>query len=154
MEELKTEFLSDVVVYVDWKEIIDIGATPHGNRQIIYIKGGTFEGPKVKGVLLPGGGDWFIRRSDGVVEIDVRAALRTDDNHLIYTYFRGINDMTLEVALKLISGEVVDSSKYYYRVTPIIETASKKYGWLNRIVTIGIGKLTPAGTTYRIYTVL
>ena len=154
MEELKTEFLSDVDVYVDWKEIIDIGATPHGNRQIIYLKGGTFEGPKIKGVVLPGGGDWFIRRSDGVVEMDVRAALRTDDNHMIYTYFRGINDMTLEVALKLISGEAVDSPKYYYRVTPIIETASEKYGWLNRIVTVGIGRLTPAGTTYRVYTVL
>jgi hypothetical protein len=99
MEGLKTEFLSDVVAYVDWKEIIDIGATPYGNRQIIYIKGGTFEGPMVKGVVLPGGGDWFIRRTDGVVEMDVRAALRTDDDHMIYTYFRGINDVTLEVAL-------------------------------------------------------
>jgi len=154
MEDLKTEFLCDVVVYVDWKGIIDIGATPHGNRQIIYLKGGTLEGPRIRGVILPGGGDWFIRRSDGVVETDVRAIIRTDDNHMIYTYFRGIADMTLEVALKLISGEVVDSSKYYYRVTPIIETASEKYGWLNRIVTVGIGSLTPAGTTYKVYTVM
>jgi hypothetical protein len=154
MEDLRTEFLCDVVVYVDWKEIIDIGVTPHGNRQIIYLKGGTFEGPKIRGVILPGGGDWFIRRSDGVVETDVRAIVRTYDNHMIYTYFRGITDMALEVALKLISGEVVDSSKYYYRVTPVIETASEKYGWLNRIVTVGIGSLTPAGTTYKVYTVM
>lgn len=154
MEDLKTEFLCDVVVYVDWKEIIDIGATPHGNRQIIYLKGGTLDGPRIRGVILPGGGDWFIRRSDGVVETDVRAIIRTDDNQMIYTYFRGITDMTLEIALKLISGEVVDSSKYYYRVTPIIETASEKYGWLNRIVTVGIGSLAPAGTTYKVYTVM
>lgn len=154
MENLKTEFLSDVVVNVDWKEIMDLGTTPHGNRQIVYIKGGTFEGPKVKGVVLPGGGDWFIRRPDGVVEMDVRATVRTDDNHLIYTYIKGINDVTLEVALKLISGEAIDASKYYLRVTPVFETASEKYGWLNRIVAVGIGKLTPAGVTYKMYAVL
>ncbi|UCH50768.1 MAG: DUF3237 domain-containing protein [Chloroflexota bacterium] len=154
MEDLKTEFLSDVAVNVDWKEIMDLGATPRGNRQITYIKGGTFKGPKVKGVVLPGGGDWFIRRPDGVIEMDVRAAVRTDDNHLIYTYIRGINDMTLEVALKLINGEVVDASKYYFRVTPVFETASEKYGWLNRIVAVGIGRLTPAGVTYKMYTIL
>ena len=147
-------FLSAVVVNVDWKEIIDLGATPHGNRQIIYIKGSTFEGPKVKGVMLPGGGDWFIRRPDGVVEMDVRATVRTDDNHMIYTYIRGINDVKLEVALKLISGEVVDASKYHLRVTPVFETASEKYGWLNRVVAVGIGRLTPEGVTYKMYTVL
>jgi hypothetical protein len=154
MEGLKTEFLSDVVVYVDWKEVLDLGDTPHGNRQIICIKGGSFEGPRVKGVVLPGGGDWFIRRTDGVVDMDVRAALRTDDNQIIYTHMRGINDIKLEVALKLISGEAVDASQYYLRVTPVFETASEKYGWLNRIVAVGIGRLTPEGVTYKMYTVL
>lgn len=56
MSALETEFLCDVVVDVDWKGLIDIGATPRGDRQIVYIKGGTFDGPKIKGVVLPGGG--------------------------------------------------------------------------------------------------
>lgn len=154
MEDLKTEFLGEMVANLDWTNILDLGATPHGNRQIIYATGGTFEGPKVKGVVLPGGGDWSILRPDGVFELDVRIVLRADDNHLIYTYYKGINDATLEVAIKIISGEVIDPSKYYFRITPIFETASVKYGWLNRIVAIGTGKLTPAGVTYRIYTVL
>jgi hypothetical protein len=154
MEDLRTEFLCDAIIYVDWKEIIDIGATPHGNRQIVYLRGGTFEGPKIRGVVLPGGGDWLIHRSDGVIETDVRSVCRTDDNHMIYTYFRGIADIAPGAALKLISGEVVDLP-IYYRVTPVFETASEKYSWLNRIVAVGIGSLTPAGTTYkRVYTVL
>ena len=154
MSDLETEFLCDVVVDVDWVGMIDIGATPHGDRQIVYIKGGTFDGPKVKGVVLPGGGDWFVRRPDGVVELDVRVTLRTDDGHLIYCYFRGINDMPPEVARRVLMGEVIDSSDYYYRITPILETASQKYGWLNRIVTVAIGRITSTGVHYKVYTIL
>jgi hypothetical protein len=154
MSDLETEFLCDVVVDVDWQGMVDIGDTPHGHRHIVYIKGGTFNGPKIKGVVLPGGGDWFIRRPDGVVELDVRATFHTDDGHLIYGYFRGINDMTPEVALRVLMGEVVDSSEYYFRITPILETASQKYGWLNRIVTVAIGRVTSTEVCYKVYSIL
>jgi hypothetical protein len=154
MPDLKTEFLCTVAAYVDWRNVIDLGATPHGIRQIIYIKGGKFEGPKIKGVVLPGGGDWFVRRADHVVEVDVRCVLRTDDNHLIYCGLKGINEMTAEVAVKAITGQSIDSWNYYFRVTTVIETGSKKYDWLNRIVAVGVGDLTPAGVEYKIYTVL
>jgi hypothetical protein len=154
MSDLKTEFLCTVTAYVDWRNVIDLGVTPYGIRQIIYIKGGTFEGPKIKGTVLPGGGDWFVRRADQMVEVDVRCVLRTDDNHLIYCCLRGINEMTAEVAIKAITGQSVDSSKYYFRVTTVTETGSQKYDWLNRIVAVGVGNLIPAGVEYKIYTVL
>ena len=154
MADLKTEFLCTVAANVDWRSVIDVGATPHGIRQVIYIKGGTFEGPKVKGVVLPGGGDWFVRRADQAVEIDVRCLLRTDDNQLIYCGLRGINEMTAEVAIKAITGKYVDSSEYYFRVAAVMETGSQKYAWLNRIVAVGTGDLVPLGVEYRIYRVL
>ena len=154
MPDLKTEFLCTVTANVDWRQVIDVGATPHGIRQIIYIKGGTFEGPKLKGTVLPGGGDWFVRRADQMVELDVRCVLHTDDNHLIYCSLRGINEMTSEVAIKAITGQYIDSSKYYFRVTAVTETGSEKYAWLNRIIAVGVGKLIPAGVEYEIYTVL
>ena len=154
MSDLKTEFLCNVVAYVDWRNVIDLGITPHGIRQVIYIKGGTFEGPKIKGVVLPGGGDWFVRRDDQMVEVDVRCVLRTDDNQLLYFRLRGLNEMTAEVAIKAISGQSIDSSKYYFRVTMVIETGSPKYAWLNRIVAVGVGNLMPAGVEYKIYMVL
>ena len=154
MPDLKTEFLCTVAAHVDWRQVIDVGATPHGIRQIIYIRGGKFEGPRIKGVVLPGGGDWFVRRADQMVELDVRCVLRTDDNHLLYCCLRGVNEMTAEVAIKAITGEPVDASKYYFRVTAAIETGSKKYDWLNRIVAVGAANLTPAGVEYNIHTVL
>jgi len=154
MADFGTEFLCTVAANVDWRQVIDVGVTPHGVRQIVYIKGGTFEGPKIKGVVLPGGGDWFVRRGDKAVEVDVRCVLRTDDNQLLYCRLRGINEMTSEVAVKAITGQSIDSLKYYFRVTAAIETGSKKYDWLNRVVAVGVGSLTPAGVEYRIYTVL
>ena len=154
MSDLKTEFLCTITAHVDWRQVIDVGAAPHGIRQIIYIKGGTFKGPKLEGTVLPGGGDWFVRRADQMVELDVRCVLCTDDNQLIYCCLRGINEMTSDVAIKAIRGEPVDSSKYYFRVTMVTETGSEKYSWLNRIVAVGVGKLIPAGVEYEIYTVL
>jgi len=62
--------------------------------------------------------------------------------------------MASEVALRVLTGEVVDSSKYYFRVTPILETASEKYGWLNRVIAVGIGRVTPTGVTYKVYAIL
>jgi len=154
MSDLKTEFLCEVAVNANWTGVIDVGATPHGNRQIVYVKGGTFEGPKIKGEVLPGGGDWFLRRPDGIVEIDGRIVLRTDDGHVIYAHFRGVNDLPVEMALRILSGEVINPSEYYLRITPLLETASEKYGWLNRAVTVGTGSMTPTGAHYKVYLVL
>jgi len=154
MEDLKTEFLGEVVAHLDWGQLLAVGDTQRGNRQIVYVTGGTFEGPKLKGVVLPGGGDWFVGRPDGVTEMDVRIVVRADDNQLIYCYYRGINDVSPEVAIKIITGEKIDPSQYYFRTTPVFETASVKYGWLNRIVTVGVGKITPQGVAYKLYSVL
>jgi hypothetical protein len=154
MSELKTEFLCTVSACVDWRRVLDVGATPHGTRQVIYIKDGKFEGPKIKGVVLPGGGDWFIRRADQMVEVDVRCVLRTNDNHLIYCRLRGVNEMSADVAVRAIAGDSIDSWNCYFRVAVAFETGSKKYAWLNRIVAVGTGDLTPAGFEYKIYMVL
>ena len=57
----------------------DIGDTPHGHRLVIPVTGGTFEGPRLRGTVRPGGGDWLLIRPDGTGELDVRGTLETDD---------------------------------------------------------------------------
>ncbi len=140
MTELKTEFL--FTMSADLAEAQDVGATPQGNRRIYYVTGGTFEGPKLKGEVLPGGGDWALVRPDGAVQLDVRATLRAEGGELIYTTYRGI-----------IRG-APDSPEFYFRTAPMYETASEKYGWLNQIVAVGVGKLTSNGVSYSVYQVL
>lgn len=152
MAELKAELLFELSV--DLEPPQNVGATPRGNRQIYYVKGGSFEGPKVKGEVLPGGGDWLLFRPDGAAELDVRATARTDDGHLIYTYYRGIIQAPPEVAQRLFMGEAVDPSQYYFRTAPVFETSSEKYGWLNRIVAVGVGQIKPNWVGYSVYQVL
>ena len=59
------------------------------NRVIVPVSGGTFDGPKLKGTVLPGG-DWIVRRPDGSSVLDVRIILQTDDAQKIYMQYRGI----------------------------------------------------------------
>src|SRR3989304_8419978 len=56
MDEPRFQHLYDMRVELEPPQII--GQTPQGNRQIFYVRSGTFEGPRLKGELLPGGGDW------------------------------------------------------------------------------------------------
>jgi hypothetical protein len=85
--EPQLEFLYEISAYLE--SPIAIGENPHGNRQIVPVTGGSFEGPRLKGKVLPGGGDWLLVRPDGVGELDVRATLQTDDGAFIYVTYRG-----------------------------------------------------------------
>ena len=100
---LESEFLFSVSVELDPDSQL-VGPTPQGDRTIVYVTGGTFEGPKLRGEVLPGGGDWIRRRADGVMQLDVRATLRTDDGALIYVQYSGINDAAPEVREKRARG--------------------------------------------------
>src|SRR5438034_1976072 len=60
-----------------------LGAVPHGTRVIAPITSGTFEGPRLRGRVLPGGGDWTLLRSDAVLELDLRITLETGDGALM-----------------------------------------------------------------------
>ena len=70
MLELRYEFLCDLSGTLDDSQIIGNG--PKGLRQIAPVTGGTFEGPKIKGKVLPFGADWLVTRPDGAWELDVR----------------------------------------------------------------------------------
>ena len=70
----------------------DIGAAPHGVRVTFPIAGGSFDGDRLRGKVLSGGDDWTVKRTDGVVELDLRITLETDDAALILMTFEGIRD--------------------------------------------------------------
>jgi hypothetical protein len=131
-----------------------LGMTPFGERRIVQITGGSFEGPQLRGVILPEGGDWLLLRIDGILQLDVRATLQTDDGHLIYMTYRGVRHGPAEVIARLSRGETVDPSEYYFRTAPFFETGSDKYGWLNGIVSVATGERIPAGPIYTVYQVL
>ncbi len=116
MPELKSEFLCTIRVAV--ATLHDIGQTPLGGRHIDLLGAGTFEGPRLKGEVLPGGMDQKTLRADGAMNPNVRLVLRTDDGALIYLHYTGIRHGPPEVMERIAAGEQVDPSEYSLRNTP------------------------------------
>jgi hypothetical protein len=152
MLELKSEFLCEMVGDLDDPQ--QIGMTPKGIRMLYPIVGGTVKGPKLNGEVLAFGADWLVIRPDGVGELDVRATMRTDDGELICAAYRGILKIDPEIMGRVQNGEDVDPSQYYFRTTPVLETGSEKYSWLNQIICVGVGKVEPKRVTYKVYQIL
>lgn len=127
------------------------GKTPIGNRRIIRIESGYFNGEQVTGEVIPGGDDWITVREDGTIIQDVRILLRTDDDELIMMSYRGIRTGSRDVLARLDNGEEVDPGEYYFRTNPIFETASKKYDWMNKKVFVSTGQRLASGVRYSVY---
>jgi len=131
-----------------------IGAVPQGTRTVVPIAGGHCDGPRLRGKILPGGGDWLLLRADGVLELDLRVTLETDDGALIHMASFGLRHGPPEVIAALGRGERVDPASYYFRTFPRFETAHPKYAFLNRLVAISTGDRRPEGPIYTIDEIL
>jgi hypothetical protein len=119
----------------------NIDAGPHGARLTFPVTGGSFDGDRLRGQVLPGGDDWAIGRADGVVELDLRITLETDDGALIHMTFEGIRDDGAPGAP-------------YFRTLPRFETADGKYSFLNRLLAVGAGEIRPDGPVHTIEEIL
>jgi hypothetical protein len=133
----------------------NIGAVPRGTRRTAPLSGGRFEGPRLRGTVLPGGSaDWQLLRADGVLELDLRATLQTDDGALIWMRSFGFRHGPPEVIAAIGRGEPVDPARYYFRITPRFETAHPTYAFLNRVVAVATGDRRAEGPVYTIHEVL
>jgi hypothetical protein len=131
-----------------------IGATPGYDRRIGEIAGGRFEGEQLRGRILSGGSDWQSLRADGATTLNVRLVMETDDKALIGMTYLGVRHGPKEVLDRIARGENVNPSEYYMRATPYYETASEKYGWLNRVVSVAYGHRVAGGAIYQVFEIL
>ena len=152
MAEIRTTHLMTMKLAVSGMQAI--GATPNGGRRVGLVAGGTFEGAKLRGTILPGGADWIIARPDGSTTLDVRLVLQTDDGATIGMTYRGLRHGPADVMDKVNKGEFVDPSHYYFRTAIQFETAAETYAWLNGIIAIGTGSRPPEGPVYDVFEVL
>ena len=151
MPELQSEFLLAIRITVD--ELHDFGGTPYGTRHIDMLGEGSFEGPKLRGPVI-GGMDQKIFQSDGAMNPNVRLVLKAEDDALIYMHYTGIRHGSKEVMEKIAKGEEVDPTEYYLRNTPYFDTSASQYDWLNRIVSVGVGRRMPDHATYDVFQIL
>ncbi len=146
-QELKTEEIAEVNIPLD-------PPFTAGTKIIYPIKGGTITG-KITGKFLPIGADFGSLISPTTYKLDVREIIQTADGATIYVTIGGYIYADAETFKLLSAGKAkeVSPDKYYFRLTPVYETTSPKYDWLNHTVAIGVGALTETGVSYKVFAV-
>ena len=130
---------------------IEIGDIGKGVRRIIPIVGGSFDGPLLRGSILTGGADYQVIRYDGTTEALAHYTIVTEDDVPIYVVNKGYRHGPKEIIDKIIKGEEVPDRSYYFKTTPVFETGSKKYDFLNKMIFVGKGIRRPSEVEIRFY---
>jgi hypothetical protein len=127
-----------MVLRLETSSTLDIGSTPQGALAIFPVTGGSFDGERLRGRVLAGGGDWVTTREDGTLVLDLRVTLETDEGDLIHLTFTGVRD----------------DASHYFRTVPRFETAAPKYAFLNSLLAVGSGEIRADGPIHVIEEVL
>jgi hypothetical protein len=125
------------------------------NKLGIYpVHGGTFEGARLRGRVMPDGADWVTWRGDGTMIIDVRTSLETDDGARIAMHYTGLMAPTSpEAAARFARREPGPYEDLYLRTTPRFVTSHPDYDWLNRVVAVANGMRTDDGPMYHVFAI-
>nr|ALV86655.1 hypothetical protein [uncultured bacterium 51] len=138
MNEPRWQALMQLSVEVG--DLVTIGPTTLGERRVVPITGGTFEGGDGwRGRVLPGGADWQLLRADGVLEVDARYVLEDEQGQRVQVVSQGLRHGPPEAIAALARGETVDPSRYYFRTALRFEAAAPALQRLNRVLAVGIG---------------
>ena len=124
------------------------------SRRIIGITGGEISGTRLNGTVLPGGADFQVIRSDGVIELTARYVIQTGSGALIYVENFGLRHGPLDAMDRLHHGEPVDSGVIYFRTTPRFETSAPEYQWLTKHIFVGTAVRLPESVAISFFQLL
>jgi len=140
---------------------VDIGPSEHighGAGDVLDftpITGGSVDGPRLRGTVVPGGGDWSVRRGPTVYELDARYLIRAEDGALIDIVNRGFfRTATPEAMVLMEAGEEVDPSLVYFRTSPVFRTDAPQHRWVAETVFVGLARDEAGQICIRFYEVL
>jgi hypothetical protein len=150
---LHTEFAFSANVFVG--KAIEVGRGPDGLRRYIPITGGTVRGPTLSGKVLSAGGDSQIVRSDGVISLEARYVIQTNDDVLVSVVNRGLRVASPEVMRRLLRGEHVSPSEYYFRTVAQFEApVGSRYEYLNKFIFVATAERDANAAIVHFYRVL
>jgi hypothetical protein len=123
-----------------WLEPSSMGTTRAG----VWAASGTFEGPRIRGRVLPmSGGDYPLVRPNGVIDFDARYFLEADDGTLIYLQSRGYRWAEGDAMDRMARNEPVDPTDYYMRVSPKFDVPAGPHEWLGKHIFVGVAEKVP-----------
>jgi hypothetical protein len=149
VDALAVEHIFDIAVDFDPMKIYP---SPFGTRIDAIVRQGKADGPRLRGDILAGGGDWLLVGDDGVGRLDIRATIRTPDGDMVHLTSAGRTVLTEASRDRFLAGETITIDDLYGRTSPVFETASEAYSWLNGIVAVGvIVELSLTHIRYHVY---
>ncbi|KAK5711715.1 hypothetical protein LTR15_012310 [Elasticomyces elasticus] len=120
----------------DMEAFRHIGQGPYGDRSTVIFKTGRFEGPRMRGQILPGGGDWeIVRDHDGdqqTAHLNTRYNLVTHDGATIYLQTTGTRTGKKSVLSKLGDDTSITPDQFKMRLNLTMETGDPRYSWINQ----------------------
>ena len=127
----------------------------NGRRQLIPITEGTLngmdmEGNVLSGIVLPGGVDSQVIRPDGKCELSARYAVKLDDGRSFYIENNGIRTVPEKYVEKVLRGEFIDPSLYYFATVPAFEAYDDSLRWLENHIFVcsAVRETTAVKITY------
>ena len=147
---LPDRHLADLTLDVAFDRMTTIGETPAGLRRIAPITGGSCTGARLNATVVEGA-DWVINRPDGVMVIDVRLTLQTQDSARIYLTYQGRFLASPDVMARFRRGQLLSPDEYSLAITARFECGMEAYAWLNNAIVVGIGEQTATGPIYRLF---
>jgi hypothetical protein len=127
------EFLFTLTAEVG--EVVTMGPAPLGERRVVQITGGHFEGPQMRGEVLSGA-DWQIVRDDGAIELDARYAIKEARGGIVQVVSQGMRHGSPEVLARLARGENVPPGQYFFRTIMRFETGASELAFLNKTIAV------------------
>lgn len=124
----KLEYLMSIDLKLAPSVVID------KNMRITQVASGVVNGPNIKGTIQPPSADWVQVLPSGVVRLDVRLLVKTDEGEAIYISYNGVfkhSDESLEKQKK--GEEITPDDGWYAYATPTFRTSSKKHDYLNGV---------------------
>jgi hypothetical protein len=139
--------------YAHLSEIVPVGAGMYGNRIIVEVDGGEFTGQRLNGKLRRAGcADWATMTED-YAYLDVRGTFETDDGAFIYFEYNGRLEMTPAVQAAMAGEGSTEFGDSYFVTTPRLQTGDSRYAWVNNIMCVAQGKLSPGRVDYEVFEV-
>lgn len=122
-----------------------VGQGPLGLRHYYEMTQGLLDGPRLLGQTLGAGADWMLVGPDGVLRMDVRVQILTDDGAILCAQYRGIGEPNARMHAAMEHSASTEFDDQRIRTCWALECGDPRYDWVNRCILVGEARLRPTG---------
>lgn len=133
-------FFARLTIRVDTP--VETGTIGSERHRIIHITGGTVEGPRIRGEILPAGADFQVIRSETATDLLAKYAIRTEDDEVVIVENVGVRTASPGDVERIAAGLPVPPERVYFRCVPRL-IGSGAWSWVEDRVFVGAGQRFP-----------